>query len=191
VNLNKNFLVIISAPSGAGKTTLCKKALEDFPGLILSISSTTRAPRGTEKNGIEYFFLSRQEFEKEIDGKQFLEWALVHDHYYGTSKAVVEKAFAQGKSVLLDIDVQGAEQLRKSMPEHSLSIFIAPPSLEELEKRLVGRATDKPEVIQKRMIRAKVEMKESHKFSHIVINQDLNQAYLELRQILESKLRSK
>ena len=187
----QNLLVVISAPSGAGKTTLCRKLLEDFPNLTLSISSTTRSPRGTEREGVDYYFLSREDFEKQIQENHFLEWALVHGNYYGTSRAMVETAFQAGKSVLLDIDVQGAEQLRNVLPEKCLNIFIAPPSLEELEARLIARGTDKPEVIQKRMIRAKVEMEERNRFSHVIVNNDLQQAYSELKNILESKLRSK
>ncbi|MEO5968668.1 MAG: guanylate kinase [Bdellovibrionia bacterium] len=188
----QNLLVVISAPSGAGKTTLCQKLLADYSTkLTLSISSTTRAPRGKERHGVDYFFLSREEFESQIQENRFLEWAQVHDNYYGTSRAMVEKAFQAGKSVLLDIDVQGAEQLRNSLPEQCLSIFIAPPSLEELEARLIARGTDKLEVIQKRMIRAKVEMEEQHRFSSVIVNRELEQAYAELKIILESKLRSK
>ena len=191
VKKEQNLLVVISAPSGAGKTTLCRKLLEDFPNLTLSISSTTRSPRGTEREGVDYYFLSREDFEKQIQENHFLEWALVHGNYYGTSRAMVETAFQAGKSVLLDIDVQGAEQLRNVLPERCLSIFIAPPSLEELEARLIARGTDKPEVIQKRMIRAKVEMEERNRFSHVIVNKELEQAYSELKNILESKLRLK
>jgi guanylate kinase len=184
-------LIVISAPSGAGKTTLCRKLLADFPELILSISTTTRAPRGTEREGLEYFFLSREDFEKQIQEGRFLEWALVHGNYYGTSRTTLDHAFQTGQSVLLDIDVQGAEQLRKALPAQCLSIFIAPPSFEELEARLVARGTDQPEIIQKRMIQARLEMAERHRFSHVVVNKNLEQAYAELKNILESKLRSK
>jgi guanylate kinase len=190
VKKEKNLLVVISAPSGAGKTTLCRKLLADFPELTLSISSTTRAPRGAERESVEYYFLTRQNFERQIQENCFLEWALVHGNYYGTSKAAVEKAFQADKSVLLDIDVQGAEQLRKALPEQCLSIFIAPPSFEELEARLTARGTDQPEVIQKRMIRAKVEMEERSKFNHVIVNKELDQAYSELKNIVELKLRS-
>ena len=132
-------LIVISAPSGAGKTTLCQKLLKDFPELVLSISSTTRAPRGSEQNGKEYLFLTPEEFKAQIAASRFAEWAQVHGNYYGTSKDVIERAFDSGKSVLLDIDVQGAESLRQAYPDQCHSIFIAPPSLMVLESRLRAR----------------------------------------------------
>src|SRR3712207_1693695 len=121
-------LIVVSAPSGAGKTTLCQKLLADFPErLVLSISSTTRPPRGSEKHGREYFFLSREEFEAEIQAGAFAEWAKVHDNYYGTSRHVIDAAFERGRSVLLDIDVQGAASLAEAYPEATYRVFIAPP----------------------------------------------------------------
>jgi guanylate kinase len=181
-------LIVISAPSGAGKTTLCQKLLADFPQLVLSISSTTRAPRGQEKHGVEYFFLTSEEFEKQIQAGRFAEWAKVHGNYYGTSKDVIEKASAEGKSVLLDIDVQGAASLRKAYPGQICCIFIAPPSLEELEQRLRSRGTDTEETIQKRLKNAQKEMSESKSFHHVIVNQDLQRAYSELRAIVAREL---
>lgn len=177
-------LIVISAPSGAGKTTLCKKLLEDFPQLELSISSTTRASRGKEKHGIEYFFLSKEEFEKQIQDSRFAEWAVVHGNYYGTSKDFIEKTFARNKSVLLDIDVQGAESLRKAYPGEAFTVFISPPSLAELEKRLRARKTDSDETIRRRMKNAEQEMAEASKFHRVVINNDLNRAYSELKALV-------
>ena len=122
---------MISAPSGAGKTTLCARLLRDFPNeLVLSISSTTRAPRGQEKHGEHYFFIKQDEFKRGIDAGMFAEWALVHGNYYGTSKKVIEDAFSQNKAVLLDIDVQGAESLKKAYPKEAVRIFISPPDLD-------------------------------------------------------------
>jgi len=185
VTKNKTHLIVVSAPSGAGKTTLCRKLLLEFPGLTLSISSTTRAPRGSEKHGTEYFFLTKDEFEKQIQQSGFAEWAQVHGNYYGTSKAVIERAFQAGQSVLLDIDVQGAEQLKKSFPEICHRIFISPPTLEELETRLRKRGTDSEESIQKRLKNARQEMVASQTFDHIVVNDSFDRAYSELKSILE------
>lgn len=181
-------LIVISAPSGAGKTTLCQKLLRDFPELILSISSTTRAPRGQEKEGVEYFFLSKDEFEKEIQKGRFVEWAQVHGNYYGTSKTVIESALHSGRAVLLDIDVQGAESLKNSYPEKAVLIFIAPPSIEILETRLRSRATDREEIIQRRLKNAQAELAKATFFHHVIINDSLEQAYSELKKLVSQKL---
>jgi guanylate kinase len=188
VSQQTNYLIVISAPSGAGKTTLCKRLLADLPSLTLSISSTTRNPRGSEKHGVAYFFLTQDEFEKKIQEGQFAEWAQVHGNYYGTSKDAIESIFQSGKSVLLDIDIQGAEQLSKAYPTQCLRIFIAPPSLEELEKRLRSRGTDTEETIQKRMMNAKKEMAASPSFDHVIVNDSLDQAYSELKTIVANQL---
>jgi guanylate kinase len=182
-------LLIISAPSGAGKTTLCHRLLRDFPELVLSISSTTRAPRGQEKHAREYHFLTREKFETEIQAGRFAEWALVHGNYYGTSKDVIEETFAQGKSVLLDIDVQGAASLRKSYPEASYLVFVSPPSIEILEQRLRGRGTDSEETIQKRLKNARDELSRSPEFDRTIINDHLEKAYKELHTLTEQLLR--
>lgn len=173
-------LVVISAPSGGGKTTLCKKLLTDVPQLVLSISSTTRKPRGSERHGTEYYFLEKSEFETKASARLFAEWALVHGNYYGTSKEIIERAFTQGKSVLLDIDVQGAASLKKAYPEHYFGLFITPPSIEILEKRLRARGTDSEETIQKRLANARSEMAQTGSFDHIIINDELERAYREL-----------
>lgn len=178
-HLNK--LIVISAPSGAGKTTLCQKLLEDLKDrLVLSISTTTRAPRGQEKNGVEYHFVSHEEFKKDIEDGFFAEWAQVHGNYYGTSKRTIESAFRSGKSVLLDIDVQGAASLRKAFPLSSALIFIAPPSMQELEKRLRIRGTDTEETIQKRLQNARNEIARQDEFDCVIVNDDFTAAYAEL-----------
>lgn len=181
-------LIVVSAPSGAGKTTLCHRVLRDFPTVTLSVSSTTRQPRGQEKDGVEYHFLSKTEFETQIQAGQFAEWAQVHGNYYGTSRKVIDEAFAQGKSVLLDIDVQGAAQLKKAYPKNCYQIFIAPPSLEELELRLRSRGTEAEESIQKRLTNAKTEIAESKKFDIVIVNDSLDRAYQELKGILQTVL---
>jgi guanylate kinase len=182
-------LIVISAPSGAGKTTLCHRLLKDFPELTLSISSTTRAPRGAEKHGQDYFFVSKPEFEAMIQAGRFAEWALVHGNYYGTSKDVIDRAFAAGKSVLLDIDVQGSESLRKSYPRSCYSIFIAPPSLRVLEHRLRARQTDSEESVRRRIKNAEEEMKAMPDFHQVVINDQFEPAYAELHAIVLTQLR--
>lgn len=186
---NKSKLVVVSAPSGAGKTTLCARLLRDFPELQLSISCTTRAPRGNEVHGKEYFFLSRKEFEAEIQAGRFAEWALVHGNYYGTSRSFIDQTFSTGRSVLLDIDVQGAASLRKAYEEKCYTAFIAPPSLEVLEKRLRARKTDSDETIQKRVRNAAQEMREQERFEKIIVNDDLDRAYSELKAAVSEQLR--
>ena len=176
-------LVVISAPSGAGKTTLCQRLLKDFPDqLTLSISSTTRAPRGQEQDGREYHFLTREEFEKQMSQNLFAEWAKVHGNYYGTSRAVVEAAFKRGLSVLLDIDVQGASSLHKSFPGRCLRIFISPPDLKTLEARLRARGTESEESLAKRMRNAEAEMARAVEFDAVILNDELDRAYGELKQ---------
>jgi guanylate kinase len=177
-------LIVISAPSGAGKTTLCQMLLRDFPELELSISSTTRGPRGSEQHGKEYFFLSREAFERDIQEGHFAEWAIVHGNYYGTSKKVVEHCFGNGKSVLLDIDVQGAESIRKAYPDRSLLVFISPPNMEILEARLRARGTETEAAIQKRLNNSKQEMEKAKVFDHVIVNDQLDRAYLELKRLL-------
>jgi guanylate kinase len=177
-------LIVLSAPSGAGKTSLCTRLLGDFPNLKLSISSTTRAPRGKERHGVEYFFLSTAEFETEIERGRFAEYAKVHGNYYGTSCDAIESAWKKGQSVLLDIDVQGAASLKRAYPAETVRIFIAPPSMQVLEKRLRARGTDTEETIQKRLKNAQDEMAEMKHFDHIVVNDDFTKAYAELRQLV-------
>lgn len=181
-------LIVVSAPSGAGKTTLCRRLLEDFPGLRLSVSSTTRPPRGTEQQGREYFFLTREEFEDKIRRNGFAEWAQVHGNYYGTSLETLERAWESGKAVLLDIDVQGAASLRKLYGKDCVTVFIAPPSFEELERRLRARGTDAEPVIRKRLENAREEMGRAREFDHVVVNQDLDSAYEQLKALVTQAL---
>lgn len=181
-------LIVVSAPSGAGKTTLCQKLLKDFPSLQLSISFTTRAPRGSEQEGVEYFFLSQEDFQRKIAQNELAEWAYVHGNYYGTSKNRIEEAFRSNQSVLLDIDVQGAKQLLKSYPKEAFLVFIAPPSLEILESRLRARGTDSEETIQKRLKNAKIEMSEKDDFHVVILNDSMDRAYQEFKNLLKTKL---
>ncbi len=191
--LMKPLLIVMSAPSGAGKSTLCDLLLQEFPELTYSISCTTREPRGMEEDGIDYFFLSREAFEARVREGQLLEHALVHGNYYGTPEAPVREAFAEGQSVLMDIDVVGAEQVRRAIaklpPEDPLragfvDIFIEPPDLDELRRRLVGRGEDAPEAIKLRLKNAEAELARAGEFTYRVVNDELDLAYRRLRDIL-------
>lgn len=178
-------LFILSAPSGAGKTTLRQAALARFPDLNYSVSCTTRLPRAGEQNGRDYVFLTADEFEAGIREGRWAEWARVHGHYYGTSARFLEQERAAGRDVLLDIDVQGAQQICRRFPD-SVTIFILPPSLEVLEQRLRARGTDRPEAIELRLRNARQEMEQSGTYRHLIVNDDLNTAIDELVTILNA-----
>ncbi|MEN9724216.1 MAG: hypothetical protein RJB38_2202 [Pseudomonadota bacterium] len=184
-------LFVIAAPSGAGKTSLCERLLRDFPTIELSVSTTTRAPRGQEVHGKAYWFTTREAFESQIHEGKFVEWALVHGNYYGTSKVVIEESLARGVSVLLDIDVQGAEILKQAFSSRCVTIFVAPPNLEELEKRLRNRGTDPEEAIQRRMTNAVQEINQAKHFDFQIINDDFEGAYAKLREIVMTTLGGK
>lgn len=185
--------IVVSAPSGAGKTTLCDLLLQNYPEICYSISCTTREPRANEEDGIDYHFVTVETFKKMIDEHQFLEYACVHDNYYGTLKEPIYQALRENQCVLLDIDVAGAEQVRHyvaALPEEDpmrvgfIDIFINPPSMEDLEQRLVGRGTDKPEVIRKRLNNARAEMARAGDYMYQVVNDDLDVAYRRLCDII-------
>jgi len=180
---NKGKLFIVSAPSGSGKTTLCSMLLNEFGDeLYFSVSYTTRPKRNGEIEGVDYFFVSEEEFKKMIENNEFAEWANVYGYYYGTSKKKIDEALKEGKNVLLDIDIQGAEKIKKIYPD-AISIFIMPPSIEELRRRLLKRKTDPLDKIEKRLTIAKREIENSDKYDYIVINDKLNDAYAKLRNI--------
>lgn len=180
---NKGALFIISAPSGAGKTTLCRYVTERHPDMVYSISSTTRAPRSDEQPGVDYFFVTRDEFERGIRANQWAEWAKVHDNYYGTSAAFLDRALARGDNLLLDIDVQGARQILERYPQ-AITIFIMPPSLDELKRRLEQRGMDSPETIAKRIKNASQEMAMRRLYRHIIVNDRLDEAVERLLEII-------
>jgi len=177
-------LFILSAPSGAGKTTLIKRVLGRLGQLSYSVSHTTRVPREGEVDGRDYFFIGKDQFRDLIDKGQMLEWARVHDNFYGTSASFVAGELAAGKSILLDIDVQGGRQIMDSDLK-PVSIFIMPPSIEVLEQRLRDRGTDRPEVIQTRMDNAGDEMEQRFHYDHVVVNDDLETAAAQLCAVFE------
>jgi guanylate kinase len=177
-------LFILSAPSGAGKTTLLKRVMADLPGLAFSVSHTTRLPRAGEEDGADYHFVSRDRFEAMREQGLFLEWAEVHGNLYGTSRPAVLAQLAEGLDVVLDIDVQGAAILRKSAVIPAASLFITPPSLTELERRLRGRGTDSEETILLRLKNARVEMQAAPDYEYLIVNADLEQAVETLRAIV-------
>jgi guanylate kinase len=180
----KSFIFIISAPSGAGKTTLCKAALAAFADMRYSVSFTTRSPRPGEENGRDYVFVTVPEFEAGIRSGRWAEWARVHGNYYGTSADVLAQSLSSGCDILLDIDVQGARQICARFPE-SVTIFIMPPSLEMLRQRLVSRGTDRAEVIAMRIENAGLEMAQRDVYRHVVVNDDLETAIAELIHIID------
>ncbi|MBU4317363.1 MAG: guanylate kinase [Proteobacteria bacterium] len=181
----KGNLFILSAPSGAGKTTLCRAVLAQYPEIKYSVSSTTRAPRKGEEDGKDYFFVTEEKFLSGIHQGKWAEWAKVHDHYYGTDADFIKTSLSRGEDILLDIDVQGTLQILKEFPR-SVSIFIMPPSREALETRMTARGTDSPEVIAKRMRNAEEEMTQRDLYCHIIINRDLDEAIAELTHLIES-----
>jgi guanylate kinase len=175
----KGKLVIISAPSGSGKSTIINWLMQEHPELNMhfSISCTSRAPRGTEQHGVEYFFLTPEEFRAKIANDEFVEYEEVYaDRYYGTLKSQVEKQLEQGENVVFDVDVHGAMNIKKAYGSQAISVFIQPPSIEELRRRLNGRATDAPEVIEQRIERAEYELSFAPKFDTVVVNDDLQEA---------------
>ncbi len=180
-------MLVVSAPSGAGKTTLCQKLLAADPEISFSVSYTTRKPRPHEKNGVDYFFVDRDTFEKMIEKEAFLEWAKVYDHYYGTAKAQVEEAISQGRDILLDIDVQGAFQVREKLGQDAVLVFILPPSLAELERRLRSRGTEDEKTIKRRLSFARQEIARAKEFDYLVCNQELARAFDELWSILKAE----
>jgi guanylate kinase len=177
-------LLIISSPSGAGKTTLCNRLRAEFPALAFSVSHTTRKPRANEQNGREYHFVEHGEFRELVAKGAFAEWAEVHGNLYGTSLREVEQARGKDASgILFDIDYQGARQIRAKVPE-AVAVFILPPSMEELERRLRGRASDDEVVVQKRLAKARDEIANYALFDYLVVNDDLDRAYDRLRGVV-------
>ena len=182
-------LIIFSAPSGSGKSTIINYLLQQSLRLRFSISATSRAPRGTEKNGVEYYFLTPEEFKARIAKGDFLEYEEVYtDKFYGTLKSEVERILNEGDNVIFDVDVVGGCNIKRFYGDRALSVFIQPPSLEELRKRLVGRGTDTPEVIESRIAKAEYELSFADKFDTVVINDDLETAKAKALQVIQAFL---
>ena len=187
----KGMVIIISAPSGAGKTSICDAVVKKNKNIVYSISTTTRAPRKGEKNGREYFFVTERQFKDEIKQKMFAEWAKVHNNYYGTSKKTLENIISKGKDVLLDIDVQGAVKIKKEYKQ-ALMIFIMAPSLKVLKQRLIKRNKDSKQTIAVRLKNAEKEIKYIDKYDYLVINDKLPESIKQVENIIScSKLSTK
>jgi guanylate kinase len=182
--LHKGILLVLSAPSGAGKTTLAHKLLKSMPRARFSVSYTTRAPRGEEKDGVDYRFIDAKSFQEQIDRDAFVEYAEVHNHFYGSARSVVEEAFANGEVAVFDIDVQGGATIKAKYPEAVL-VFILPPSMAELERRLRDRKTDADETIRRRLLAARMEMQKGvASYDYLVINDDIESAWRQLESIV-------
>lgn len=182
-------LIIFSAPSGSGKSTIINYLLTQGLGMAFSISATSRPPRGQEQHGVEYFFLSPEEFRQRIANDEFLEYEEVYkDRFYGTLKSQVENQLNAGQNVVFDVDVVGGCNIKQFYGERALSVFIQPPSIEELRKRLVGRATDTPEVIESRIAKAEFELNFAPKFDVVIVNDDLDTAKAEALRVIREFL---
>lgn len=189
--MEKGKLIIVSAPSGSGKSTIVQWLMQQHPELRLyfSISCTSRAPRGTEQNGVEYFFLTPEEFKEKIAADEFLEYEEVYENrFYGTLKAQVERQREQGQNVVFDVDVKGGVNIKHHYGDEALSLFIQPPSVEELRRRLTGRGTDTAEAIEQRLAKAEYELTFAPQFDHVIINDDLETAKEETLQTLNDFL---
>lgn len=183
----EGLLIVVSGPSGAGKGTICKRLLENNPSLGYSISATTRAPRTGEVNGVNYWFLSKEEFQKMIAEDGLLEWAEVYGNYYGTPAQKVRESLAQGKNIVLEIDTQGAALVREKFPD-GVYIYILPPSLEELKRRIIGRGTDSAESIERRLSCAREEMGcVSEQYNYLVLNDEVDLAVGRIETIIEAE----
>ena len=183
---NKGLLLVVSGPSGAGKGTICQEFMKTHNDCALSVSATTRAPREGEVHGVNYFFLSHEEFKKKIEDGGFLEHAVFCENYYGTPKDEVLNMIESGKNVILEIEVQGALQVRSHYPE-AVFVFVIPPTLEELEKRLRGRGTEEDSVIQKRLERAKAEFNFIPKYNYVLVNDTVENAVRKLEAIIAAE----
>ena len=181
-------LIVIVAPSGTGKSTMIKRLKAELPILLESVSFTTRPIRPGEVHGKSYFFINKEEFEKMIAQNEFLEWANVHGNFYGTSKKFVEDSLMAGKNLLFDLDVQGTDAMKAHFKEKAKAIFIAPPSVEELEKRLRNRGTETTQVINLRLLNARSELQRKNDFDFLVYNEDIETAYENLKNITLSIL---
>jgi guanylate kinase len=186
-SLSPGLLLVLSAPSGAGKTTLAQRLLREIPGALLSVSFTTRSPRGQEKDGVDYHYVDAKTFQEKIERGDFVEWAEVYGQFYGSPRSVIDEAFTRRSLAVFDIDVQGGLAIKKKYPD-ALLTFILPPSMEELERRLRGRKTDSDDTIRKRMLAAQLEIEKGRSsYDFIVINDDVEQAFQKLKAIVTAE----
>ncbi len=182
-------LIILTAPSGSGKTSITRFLINKYPKLSFSISAATRSPRGTEQNGIEYYFMSVEDFRRRIDANDFIEWEMVYEgKYYGTLKSELDRIWNEGKVPMLDIDVKGAIHVQQQFAGDCLSIFIQPPSVEELRRRLESRGTETPESLETRVNKASYEMSFNHHFSKTILNDELDKACAETEAVIKDFL---
>lgn len=184
--MNKGILCVVSGPAGVGKGTVCADYLNKYENTFLSVSATTRSPRPGEQDGVNYYFKTKEEFETMIENGDLLEYASFCDNYYGTPKQEVQRFLEAGKDIILEIEVQGAIKVKEIMPEAVL-IFIFPPSFDELEKRLVGRNTETPEIIEKRLKRAKEELAIASRYDYVIVNDEIELASEKIRSIINAE----
>lgn len=184
---NKAKLFVFSAPSGSGKTTIVRDILKQYPEFLFSVSATTRKRRNVEKDGVDYFFISEEDFRKKIDDGEFVEWEKFYDYYYGTLKKIVDDNISKDLVTVFEVDVKGAISIKKVYPFATL-IFIAPPSIEELKERLIKRNTESDEDLKKRIERAEMELGFKDQFDYVVNNINLDQAKKEAREIIEKEI---
>ncbi len=184
-----NKIIILSAPSGSGKTTIMQRLVADFPQLEFSVSATSRAPRGNEQHGIEYYFMTREQFLADVEAGRFVEWEEVYDGcHYGTLKSEMERIWRNGKTIIFDVDVRGGVNLKRLFGDQALSIFIMPPSVDALRQRLATRGTDTPEAIEKRVAKARQEIEFATQFDVVVVNDTLETAIAETETAVEKFL---
>ncbi len=184
---NKAKLYVFSAPSGSGKTTIVRDVLKNFSEFVFSVSATTRKRRSTEKEGVDYYFISEDEFKKKIDNGEFVEWEKFYDYYYGTIKSLVDGNLAKGLSTVFEVDVKGAISIKK-VYKNSVLIFIAPPSIDVLKDRLIKRNTETDEDLEKRIERAEMELSFKDQFDYVVSNVNLEEAKKEVKKIIEKEI---
>ena len=183
----KGAIIVISAPSGTGKTSIVKRIINEIPDLVFSVSATTRKKRENEKNGIDYYFISEKEFQEKIEKNEFVEWEKVYDYYYGTFKSIIEDNINKGKSVIMEVDVKGALSIKKIYPEANL-IYVIPPSQDELIRRLKNRKTENDTDLRKRLERAIMELSIKDKFDYFVVNKDLEKAISDTKSLINNIL---
>ena len=179
----RGLLLVVSSPSGAGKTTLCRRLMAEFPQVTFSVSYTTRPRRSNEADGVDYHFVDDPAFQAMIDRQEFAEWARVHGHRYGTSRSTIEENLSNGRDLLFDVDWQGATSLHSKYPEDTVMVFVLPPTLEELAARLYRRGTDTPDVVERRLAKAKEELGHYGEYQFLLPNDDLAEAYQGIRAI--------